>query len=940
MDSLNLNEDNPFIDEDEDSIETPPQKTPASKTSGGSTNRGASSTNTSLPQVPQGHTSTGEVRRFKLPDVQKHPLPSLKEEPNAAAGDVSTEPKNPPAVSEKARGTGTKDDTDAKSGSGTKSDAGKQKDAGNAAEKTEKDTGKDRKKGQKKLNRTSPLPIPGVKEEQEDAEAQQEVEAAVEAGVKVAASEESDVEESSITSAEKDFNEEFDIEDMYRAYGIDVEDPTDASGGSESDSPGVTNTDGADTPESSENAAESLTEDSSEEDIDPALASFYSDDDEDEEDDFDLMDDDDEELYNILSGNTREDEDMLSGFDIDAVLSAAIDEGASDVHLTPDDHVDFTVLGDIRRKTEFAIPTGTIMDRVRHSIISNELNDDFNVNWEMDTSYVVKTGPHKGRRMRLSVGKTFGHVFMVFRIIADQVPTPEELGVDEELSSWVNLPNGLIMLNGPTGTGKALRLDTPIPTPSGNTTMGELNLGSKVLGSDGKPANVVWVSDVNPTPELYRVTFANGQVVYADAPHQWIVANEETRTATEERDTTFFSRANQTGQLANIIQEIAQGYTGTFMPVESVLPQIAIALSMKYGSDKLKNNLEFLNEKSFASALEWGLDALVPEGGLCETSRIMSIFAAWLRERYVVSHRGVFLNMTTKDMAERIHDHKDTSERTLRLAVPTVLDESAAWNFIVSIKKVDPDSSEYGPVRCIQVDSFDSSYLCADNVITHNSTTLASLLKRIQLTRPQKIITLERPVEFMFGYEGKARVHQREIGLDSRSFEAGLTSAMRQAPDIIMVGEVRNQTEVNELLRSAETGHLSISTMHTNSAAATLNRIKSLYSGDDQKRVLATLGDVARGFANQVLVKSPDETKRTAVREVLTVTPEVSRMILKGDVEAIREYQIRKEITMEHGLVKAVKDGNCTPKVAMSQSSYPHLMRELFEKNGIDYEKG
>ena len=183
-------------------------------------------------------------------------------------------------------------------------------------------------------------------------------------------------------------------------------------------------------------------------------------------------------------------------------------------------------------------------------------------------------------------------------------------------------------------------------------------------------------------------------------------------------------------------------------------------------------------------------------------------------------------------------------------------------------------------------------------------------------------------MEFLYPFDGRALVVQREIGQDARSFSSALDSAMRQAPDIILVGEVRNEEEVDALLRASETGHLTLSTMHTKSAASTINRIKSLYSGSDQLRVLASLSDVARGFANQVLVKDK-QGGRFAVREVLSVDEEVSDLIASGDVAGIRRYQIEHEKTMEHGLADAVLRGKCTLDEARRVSQYRGLFDSL-----------
>lgn len=371
----------------------------------------------------------------------------------------------------------------------------------------------------------------------------------------------------------------------------------------------------------------------------------------------------------FASPRSNEDDLDFEGavLDLDAVIALAIEVGASDIHLSPYDEVAFTVLGEIRRISEYGVIDPNMTVRLQQTIISNVLEQVFVEELELDTSYVVKSGKYKGRRLRLSVGKTEGNIFLVFRIIADVMPTPDELEIPSAMRDWVNLPNGLVLVNGPTGSGK--------------------------------------------------------------------------------------------------------------------------------------------------------------------------------------------------------------------------------------------------------------------------STTLSSLIQEIQFNRAEKVITIEKPIEYVYGVKPgqKAFITQREVGRDSRQFAAALTSAMRQAPNIILVGEVRNREEIDELLRAAETGHLAISTMHTTSCPATINRIRSMYEGDEQLRVLATLSDNLRGMMTQALVKSPDGKSRFAVREVLQVDKEIQDYVLTGNTKAMREYQENRGITMEHELVKAVQRGRASVQSARSKAPNPLYFDELLD---------
>ena len=349
-----------------------------------------------------------------------------------------------------------------------------------------------------------------------------------------------------------------------------------------------------------------------------------------------------------------EEERILLAFDLDEVLSRGFELGASDVHINADDEVAFTILKDIARQDSFGEVTGKITELLAQRLITHVLWDFFIQQWELDTSYVVRKGPFAGRRTRLNVGRSFGKISMVFRLISDVIPQPEDIGIGKELLDWVESPNGLILVCGPTGSGK--------------------------------------------------------------------------------------------------------------------------------------------------------------------------------------------------------------------------------------------------------------------------STTLASMIQYLQMEEPKKIVTAELPIEYIYRRGGKSFIVQREVGVDTRSFGNALTSAMRQSPDVILIGEIRNKEEVSGLLRAAESGHLALSTMHTNSCAATLNRIRSLFEGDEQAMILSTLSDNLRGLMNQALVKSIDGTKVTAVREILPADAAVKALVAAGDVHGIRKYQEERGITMEDGLIKAYRDRKCSLEEARSQA--------------------
>lgn len=384
--------------------------------------------------------------------------------------------------------------------------------------------------------------------------------------------------------------------------------------------------------------------------------SIYRDGDDDEEDD---------DEYRTRMG--------INGTPVDQIISDAINADASDITILTGDDVSFTILGNIIRQPGYGIVDPHGATTAFKQLTTSESQDTFSRDMELDTSYTVRAGPAKGRRLRINVGLADEHVTMSFRVIADRIPTPTDLDIPDAMMEWCDLPKGLIMVNGATGTGK--------------------------------------------------------------------------------------------------------------------------------------------------------------------------------------------------------------------------------------------------------------------------TTTIAAMLDHIRRTQPKKIVTAEKPIEYLYGTDGPGFVVQREVGRDTRSFHNALVSAMRQAPNIILIGETRDQQEFDALLYASETGHLSVSTMHTISVPATISHIMGMYRGDDLARILTTLADVAQGFANQVLLPTVDRRSRFAVREYLTVTDQIAEFIRHGDVTAIDSYQMDTHTTMEHRLVEAALSGRCTPRTAFLAANNQARFRDVAAAAGVHLQR-
>ena len=557
-------------------------------------------------------------------------------------------------------------------------------------------------------------------------------------------------------------------------------------------------------------------------------------------------------------------------FHLDMVLSYAIEAGASDIHLNADKPVAFTVLGNIVKQHEFPIPDSILMEDLVKGILSHQAMGVFVRDLDYDASYVIKRGRYKGRRFRVSVYKNYGSDGIVFRTITDEIPTPDQLNIEEEVKSWFYQSSGAILVCGPTGSGKALHIDTLIPTPTGMKRVGEIKIGDKIYDKDKNLTEVLDIHQASKKDKLYKITLENGEVFKASGPHEWVVHNNKGLLSSVTTDEIFNK-----------------------FEYEYFIPKLNFPVRL-YNGYTVEERKELLYGMTGNSELEIiKLDEYTDE--VIELANSLGYYTYYENEKLVIN--------------------KTKSKRLTR---------------IVKVEKIKDNYKNY---FCFEVDSESHTYLIGNTfTITHNSTTMASILREIQLTQEKKIITIEKPIEAIFPDDGKALVVQRAIPEDCVDFEFGLTGAMRQNPDYILIGEVRNQTEVSEFLRAAETGHLAMSTIHTVNNVTTLNRIRSLFSGEEQRRILATLGDVLRGIVNQQLVMRKDGTGRFAVREALTIDYKIRRLIAEDNFQAIRDFQEANGKTMEQQLVKAVLADKCTLEEARSKAPDQIYFDHVFEE--------
>ncbi len=218
------------------------------------------------------------------------------------------------------------------------------------------------------------------------------------------------------------------------------------------------------------------------------------------------------------------------------------------------------------------------------------------------------------------------------------------------------------------------------------------------------------------------------------------------------------------------------------------------------------------------------------------------------------------------------------------------------------------------------------------------STTLAAIINHINQTKARHIVTIEDPIEYLHR-DSQSIINQREVGMDTESFGRAMRRVLRQDPDVILIGEMRDEETVRTALSAAETGHLVLSTVHTLDAAESVNRIIDFFQPHEQSQARAMLAGTLRAVVSQRLVQTADRTGRVAVCEILRMTGRARDMILDPDQtdrlrEVIAEGEFYGMQTFDQALLQHYQAGRVSMEDAMRAASSPHDFKLLVAGEG------
>lgn len=267
-----------------------------------------------------------------------------------------------------------------------------------------------------------------------------------------------------------------------------------------------------------------------------------------------------------------------------------------------------------------------------------------------------------------------------------------------------------------------------------------------------------------------------------------------------------------------------------------------------------------------------------------------------------------------------------------RLRVNLFRQQGALSAAIRLLGRTIPNLSELGlPEAVKQFSSWNKGIiLVTGETGSGKSTTLAAILNEINQNRPLHMITLEDPIEYVYE-PAQAIINQREVGVDVESYDKGLYAALREDPDVILIGEMRDLATIETALMAAETGHLVFSTIHTNSAIDSIDRIVGVFPEDKQPQIRMQLSMTLRAVLAQQLVPRAGGQGRAAACELMMITPAIRNLIRDGKTPQMQSYLLSSakegSITMDNFLIRMAKEGVITPQTAVDASRDPQEVR-------------
>ncbi|KAF5276909.1 hypothetical protein FQR65_LT16134 [Abscondita terminalis] len=670
--------------------------------------------------------------------------------------------------------------------------------------------------------------------------------------------------------------------------------------------------------------------------------------------------------------------------DITELLAFSVKNGASDLHLSAGMPPMIRVDGEVRRINLPALEHKEV-HRLVYDIMNDKQRRDFEEQLETDFSFEVP-GVARFRVNAFNQNRGAG---AVFRTIPSKVLTMEDLGLGQIFKDLCDLPRGLILVTGPTGSGKSTTLASMIDFINDNRYDHILTvedpiefvhqskkclINQREVHRDTHGFNEALRSALREDPDIILVgemrdletirlaltAAETGHLVFGTL-HTTSAAKTIDRVIdvfpAEEKDmvramlseslqaviSQTLLKKNGGGRVAaheimigipairNLIREnkVAQMYS-------------AIQTGANYGMTTLDQSLKALVAKGKASDLFITADV---EPSMKINGQIVPVVKTKLNGEIIMQ---LLNSIMSEKQRKEFADTRECNfaitnrDKTARFRVSAFQQRDMPGMVLRRIETKIPTMEELKlpPILKDLAMTKRGIIIFVGATGTGKSTSLASIIGYRNQNSKGHIITIEDPIEFVHEHAG-CIITQREVGIDTDSFEIALKNTLRQAPDVILIGEIRSRETMDYAIAFAETGHLVFATLHANNANQAIDRIIHFFESDRHSQLFMDLSLNLKAMVAQQLIPTPDGNSRRAAIEILINSPLVSDLIRKGDVHEIKDLMKRsRELgmqTFDQALFDLYKAGQITYKDALKHADSPNDLRlqiKLDEEGG------
>lgn len=624
--------------------------------------------------------------------------------------------------------------------------------------------------------------------------------------------------------------------------------------------------------------------------------------------------------------------------DISDLLAFSTKNNASDLHLSAGLPPMIRVDGDIRRINMPELEHKEVRAMI-YDIMNDKQRRDLEEFLEVDFSFELPGTA----RFRVNAFNQDRGAAAVFRTIPVDILTLEDLGCPQSFKEIINVPRGIVLVTGPTGSGKSTTLAALIDYKNDHVYEHILTIEDPIEFVHKSKNRLINQREVHKHThgfsEALRVALREDPDIILVGEMRDLETIRLALTAAETGHLVFgtlhtSSAAKTIDRIIDVFPEGEKGMVRSMLS-ESLRAVIAQTLMKKIGGGRIAAWEIMTDTPAIRNLIRE--DKIAQMYSTIQTSRKdgMQTLDQHMTEQVQAASKGRLSNTQTLEIvlgimtAEQKEEFQATNECQFaiqrhdigRFRASAFTQRGSAGMVLRRIESKIPTTEELGipPILDELAMTKRGLIIFVGATGTGKSTSLAAMVgyRNNNSNSSGHIITIEDPIEYLHNHAGCV-VSQREVGIDTKSYEVALKNTLRQAPDVILIGEIRTRETMNHSIAFAETGHLCLSTLHANNANQALDRIIHFFPEDAHKQLFMDLSLNLKALIAQQLVPTMDGKGRKAVVEILINTPLASDYIRKGDVHKLKDLMKKSP---EHGV-----------------QTFDQALYELYKEGEISYE--